>query len=82
MATDEPQWDDDLENAVESTLQAHASVVDRWRAGEPGTWGFLAGKAVLAYRDALGRGLTDMERRAVWAALWETLDQIRRQRLG
>lgn len=71
-----------IENAVESTMQAHASVVDRWLAGEPGTWGFLTGKAVLAYRDALGRGLTDLERRAVWAALWETLMELKAQRSG
>ena len=36
----------------------------------PKAWGALAGKAVVAYRSRLGRGLADRERRAVWDALW------------
>lgn len=82
MDTREPRWDEGLTRAVESTLQAYAPVVDRWVAGEAGTWGFLAGKAVIAYREALDRGLTEVERRAVWAALWESLVETKGQRRG
>ena len=49
-------------------------------AGRAGAWGFLAGKAVVAYRQGLGRRLTDLERRRVWRVLWESLSELKRRR--
>jgi len=52
-------------------------MVKRWMEGQPGSWGSLAGMAVLAYRERAGR-LTDLERRIVWQELWVTLNQLPR----
>jgi hypothetical protein len=65
--------DDDLEAAIEACLAANEALARDCRAGVAGSWGALAGKAVLLYRDRLGRRLTDAERRAVWALLWQRL---------
>ena len=64
---------DALADAVAATLASHPAAVERWRANEPGAWGYLAGQGVLAYRARLERQLTDVERRRVWAALWTAL---------
>ena len=50
--------------AVEAALAA--AVCER----RPGAWGRLAGLAVIAHRERLGRRLEDPERRAVWDAVW------------
>jgi hypothetical protein len=65
---------DPLADAISSTLASYPEAVARWRANEPGAWGFLAGQGVLAYRARLGRGLTDVERRQLWASLWAALE--------
>jgi hypothetical protein len=69
--------DDRLTEAVAATLSRHPAAVRRWCANEPGAWGFLAGQGVLAYRDRLGRRLTDAERRRVWAVVWAALERSR-----
>ncbi|MEK7874541.1 MAG: hypothetical protein AAB502_11885 [Chloroflexota bacterium] len=66
-----------LDEAVSATMQGHPEVVRRWLANEPGSWGYLAGKAVLDCRRRLGRGLTEAERRAVWRLLWGWLTALR-----
>lgn len=68
---------DPLDEAVSTTMQGHPEVVRRWLANEPGSWGFLAGKAVLDCRQKLGRRLTEAERRAVWSLLWGRLMALR-----
>ena len=72
-----PDVDEGLVAAAEACLQANGALVRQWREGVPGSWGALAGKAVLLYRERLGRRLTDAERRAVWAALWARLQETR-----
>jgi hypothetical protein len=67
--------DDDLETTIDACLTANEMLIGRWRDGEPGSWGALAGKAVLLHRDRLGRRLTEAERRAVWARLWQRLQE-------
>jgi len=56
-------------------LATHAATVAAWRRNEAGAWGALAAQAVLAARRALGRTLTEHERRAVWAAMWALLNE-------
>jgi hypothetical protein len=50
-----------------------------WVRGEPGSWGFLAGKAVTAYRTELDRSLTEKERQIVWERLWSFLENLKAQ---
>jgi hypothetical protein len=68
---------DPLSEAVSGTIADHPDAVRRWRANEPGTWGYLAGQGVLAYRARLGRRLTEIERRQFWSALWAELERTK-----
>ncbi len=69
-----------LQDAVRETVEGNSPRVQDWMADRPGAWGFLAGKAVIAYRQRLGRSPTDPERRRVWRLLWETLSALKRRR--
>jgi hypothetical protein len=66
---------DPLAEAVAETLAAHPDAVERWGVNQSGSWGFLAGQGILAYRARLGRRLTEAERRRLWSALWMELEQ-------
>lgn len=70
-------FDRHLDDVVESTLECNREVARRWIAGEAGSWGFLAGQAVLALRRKMGRNLTEHERGEVWHRLWERLTELR-----
>jgi hypothetical protein len=61
-----------------TVVEEHPTTVAAWLRDEPGSWGALAGQAVLATRRALGRSLSDAERRIVWQAMWDRLGAIRR----
>ncbi len=61
---------------MESTLQCQREMARKWMAGETGSWGFLAGQAVMALRRRMGRRLTEQERREVWHRLWERLTEM------
>ena len=65
-----------IEEAVYETIDSNVHMVDKWLADEPRSWGFLAGKAVIACREKLGRALTDTERREVWNLLWNRLTML------
>lgn len=65
----------DLDATLRPILASHAATVLAWRRNEPGAWGALAAQAILATRRALGRPLTDGERRMVWAAMWAKLGE-------
>lgn len=59
-----------LDAAVERVVSANAALATDVRAGRPKAWGRLAGLGTIAYREILGRPLTDHERRALWSGLW------------
>jgi hypothetical protein len=65
---------DELTESIEACIATNPRLVADWAAGTPGSWGALAGKAVLIHRDRIGRRLTEGERRAVWALLWQRLN--------
>jgi len=67
----------DLDAILVATVIEHDRLVAAWLRDEPGSWGALAGQAIIATRRALGRGLTDAERRLVWQRLWERLVLLR-----
>ena len=67
----------DLDAILSTVLDTHAVTVAAWLRDEPGSWGALAGQAIVATRRALGRGLSEGERRVVWQALWDRLCERR-----
>ena len=68
-----------LDPLLENVIRENREKVVGWIDGEPGCWGFLAGKAVTACRSEAGRTLSDVERRMVWNRLWAFLEQIKGQ---
>ena len=69
-----------LESLLAGIIRENQEKVNGWMAGEPGCWGFLAGKAVNACRGQMSRPLADQERRLVWHLLWSSLQQLERTR--
>lgn len=67
----------ELDARLEALLVDQAPMVDAWLDNKPGTWGKLAAAGVLLERRALGRSLTDAERREVWRLLWALLEARR-----
>ena len=68
-----------IREAATLAIEENSALVARWMAGEPGSWGPLAGKAVIACRQKLGRKLTDFERRQVWSLLWNNLVELKNE---
>lgn len=66
-----------LDEILMRTLADNQGHVAGLFRNEPGSWGYLAGQGVLAYKQHLGRSLTDIERRLVWDRLWWWLGQVR-----
>ena len=65
------------EDAVQSVLQDNTDVVRKWIAGEAGSWGYLAGQAVMALHRRMGKKLNEEERREVWGLLWNRLADLK-----
>ena len=65
----------DLDATLRPLLISHAATVAAWRRNEPGAWGALAAQAILATHRALGRKLTEGERRVVWEKMWRMLKE-------
>jgi len=66
-----------LDGLLTEVIRENHEKVVGWVTGEPGCWGFLAGRAVTACRNQVGRSLADRERRLVWRRLWSWLEQIK-----
>jgi hypothetical protein len=75
--TDDSLTEEQLRDAISLTIKSNGSMVEGWLKNKPGCWGNLAGQAVLACRQKLGRRLTDEERRTVWRELWKTLTELK-----
>ena len=69
----------ELERLLSGVISANQAKVEGWMASEPGCWGYLAGQAVMACRDHMGRQLTHLERRVAWSRLWSLLEDARRR---
>jgi hypothetical protein len=65
----------DLDATLRPILASHAAIVAAWRRNEPGAWGVIAAQAILATHRALGRKLTEAERRMVWERMWRLLTE-------
>ena len=62
--------DEAITAVARETVRASPDLAIGTRTGRPKAWGALAARGVTALRERLGRGLSDAERRALWAALW------------
>ena len=69
--------DDILDVVVRDVIIQFPERVNAWSKNQPGAWGFLASQAVLKCRTSIGRNLTEIERRTVWAKMWNALEQQR-----
>ena len=68
-----------LDRVLVNVITSDKDKVISWVRGAPGRWGFLAGKAVTAYRTELERSLTEKERHIVWERLWSFLENLKAQ---
>lgn len=80
--TDNDLTDERLFKVIAQTIESNASMFRGWLENRPGSWGVLAGKAVIACRQKLGRRLTGDERRKVWHELWRALTEMKRDSLA
>jgi hypothetical protein len=62
--------DDVILEVARETVRTWPDLAVGTRTARPKAWGALAGHGVAALRARLGRQLTDVERRALWTALW------------
>lgn len=76
---DAGQGDAPTLEVVEATIRENPKIVRKWLNDEPGSWGYLAGQAVLSLRQRLGRKLKEAERRQVWSVLWGRLVELKGQ---
>ena len=67
--------DEVVEKIARETVQAWPDLVEGTRTGRPKAWGALAAHGVTALRAALGRPVSDDERRRLWAAIWRAAQQ-------
>jgi len=64
---------ENIEVVLDQVINENKDAVDQWMSNKPGSWGAIAGKAVIAARSQLGRSLTETEKRTVWQTLWNKL---------
>ena len=81
MSNADPLELDSLNPVLAGIIRDNMEKVAGWMSGQPGCWGFLAGKAVVASRAQLVRSLTEGERRLVWNRLWWWLEQLKARAL-
>ncbi len=71
-----------LDTLLIAVMEERRDQVRAWLRDEPGSWGYLAGQGVLAWRRQLGRPLTDSERRLVWRHFWRLLSYLKQEMPG
>ena len=64
---------DEIGALAERVVAENDALARDAAAGVPKTWGALAAKGIVALKGRLGRAPTDVERRALWDALWRRL---------
>ena len=68
---------DEIDRILVDVVNDNQGKVVSWIKGEPGSWGFLAGQAVITVRGHTGRDLADTERRLVWSRMWWLLEEVK-----
>ena len=73
---------DDIDRILVDVVNDNQDKVVAWIKGESGSWGFLAGQAVVTVRGHAGRDLADIERRLVWSRMWALLEGVKARIYG
>ena len=73
---------DDIDRILVDVVNDNQDKVVAWIKGESGSWGFLAGQAVVTVRVHAGRDLADIERRLVWSRMWSLLEGVKARIYG
>ncbi len=73
---------DDIDRILVDVVNDNQDKVVAWIKGESGSWGFLAGQAVVTVRGHAGRDLADIERRLVWSRMWSLLEGVKARIYG
>ena len=68
---------DKIDPVLDRVIKENEAIVGQWLADKPGSWGALAGKAVVAVGRQLGRSLKNEEKHAVWQMLWDKLMEMK-----
>ena len=66
-----------IERAIRDTVAQESDLVRSAAGRLPKTWGVLAARGVMTFRQLAGRAPTDTERRALWAGLWHAAEELR-----
>lgn len=68
---------EDISLILNKIVEEDKELVNNWLAVKPGSWGALAGKAIVAVQRHLDRRLTETEKRIVWQLMWNKLMKMR-----
>ena len=82
MAEDFSLNNDEIDRILVDVVNDNQDKVVAWIKGESGSWGFLAGQAVVTVRGHAGRDLADIERRLVWSQMWSLLEGVKARIYG
>ena len=64
---------DAINQSIKTAIENNNDAVNQWIVNTPGSWGYLAGQAVITCKQILFRPLTTQERRLLWHVLWVEL---------
>jgi len=77
MVDESSPSNDEIDLILVDVVNDNRDKVIAWIKGEPGSWGFFAGQAVVTVRGHAGRDLADTERRLVWSRMWWLLEEVK-----
>ena len=69
-----------LNEVVITVMSDNQEVIEEWLNNLPGSWGKLAGQAVIIAKGRVGRSLVEDERLLVWNHLWQHLQKFKLDR--
>lgn len=69
-----------LNEVVIIVMSDNQEVIEEWLNNLPGSWGKLAGQAVIIAKGRVGRTLVEDERLLVWNHLWQHLQKFKLDR--
>ena len=82
MVDESSPSNDEIDRILVDVVNDNQDKVVAWLKDESGSWGFLAGQAVVTVRGHAGRDLADFERRLVWSRMWSLLEGVKARIYG